>query len=167
MITAQIQTEGARRKLKIVEAALSRQSIDPVVDRVALRTLTSVVKKTPKKWFGQVRRSWQKVHWGLGERVVKNDNKIMRFLEYGTANKGSGFIRPTHAPALFIPLTRKAALSSAESKGGLVYGRDYILAKKVRGIRPRLIVLDQARWSEFWMLKAAKDHVRNALRHAI
>ena len=141
-----------------IERRLTPEALDPFVERIAFMTLRDVVEDTPKKWFGQVRRSWAVRKIGAGFWTIENDNKIMLFLEEGTQAHG-----PVRAKALFIPLTRKAAVAHKEggtrskgsttvtrsipSRGGghrrststLVYGKDYVLAKRVKGITARHI----------------------------
>jgi hypothetical protein len=174
-----------------VGAALTPQALDPVVERVALRALREVVDATPKKWFGQVRRSWQLEKPELGARLVKNDNKIMLFLEEGTRAHGpkgstvaaSGFSASgpqfkvhgnrsgggfTHqgpvkpkTSRLYIPLTRRAAFGW---RPGLKYGRDYILVPWVRGIQARHIAAKQAQKSNDALELAIIDHLEKALK---
>lgn len=174
MITGNVNTAGAQAIMRRAQAALAPGVVDQIVDRIALQTLASVVRATPKKWFGQVRRSWQIKKPHLGFRIVQNENPIMRFLEHGTANKGTGYIYPKRAKALFIPLTRKAA--TAPKSGGkrafltvrsgvsksktLVYGVDYVLAKRVRGIKPRYIVRDERIRTSRRLHIEMQDHIR-------
>lgn len=160
MIRVLVQTEDARRMLKRIQSALEPAAIDPVVGRVGLETLRSVVEATPKRWFGQVRRSWQIEMPTLGSRVVRNDNKIMRFLEFGTANAGQSWIYPKTKKMLYIPLNRRAALGWNES---MVRGVDYILRRRVRGIKPRRIVAKQREIAAKKLLEAFVQHIRRAV----
>lgn len=173
-ISAKVQTQDVLDKIEAVKTALQPAAIDPVVERVALRTQREVVEATPKKWFGQVRRSWQIERPELGARVVKNDNKIMLWLEEGTKAHG-----PVNAKALFIPLTRQAALASQDTttrrrvivrrrKGvtqvqQLVYGRDFVLAKWVRGIQARHIAAKQAVKTELDLFSAMFQHLNRSI----
>lgn len=67
----------------------------------------------------------------------------MTFIERGTANAGTGFIFPTTKRALFIPLTRYAAMNGW--KPTMRAGVSFVIRKFVRGIRPRWIV---KKWRE-------------------
>jgi hypothetical protein len=147
-------------KLAKLRAALEPAATDPVVERVALRAFAKVVKDTPKRWFGQVRMSWQIQKPRPGARVVVNDNKIMLWLEEGTANAGTGRIYPKRGKFLYIPRNRNAALGW---NPGLVYGRDYILRKSVRGIKPRRIAAKVAKEADKWLLADMKAHIKKAL----
>ena len=57
----------------------------------------------------------------------------MLFLEKGTASHG-----PKRAKRLFIPLNSKAHFGGYQS--GMRFGRDFVLAKRVRGIKAMKIV---------------------------
>ena len=137
MIAVRINDEAIRQMIQKLVAGLTPDKFEFVAESAAARVLSEIVPLTPKKWFGQVRRSWKIENGGQGIRRVVNPNKIMRFLEFGTANGGQGFITPVRAKMLYIPLTRRAATGW---KPSLKPGKDYILRRKVRGIKPRKIV---------------------------
>jgi hypothetical protein len=150
-------------KLQALQAALVPAQTDRVVERVALVGLRKVVEATPKKWFGQVRRSWQIQKPREGVRALVNDNKIMLFLERGTMNGGTGYITPKRKKFLYIPKNRNAALGWHP---GLVRGRDYILVKRAKGIKPRRIAERMAKEIDKLLLEAMKTHIRAALAKA-
>ena len=67
----------------------------------------------------------------------------MLWLEKGTGNAGTptsngGYIYPKTARLLFIPLTSTAAVGGWTP--GMKFGTDYVLAKRVRGIKAMRIV---------------------------
>ena len=132
-----IDVGSVRQKFEQLLDDLTVKSLDKAVSKTGAQTLTGLVAATPKRWFGQVRGSWRVEAPKLATRKVVNPHKVMRFLEFGTANKGTGFITPKNKKFLYIPLNRRASFGWNKS---LVYGRDYILKKKVRGIKPRYIV---------------------------
>lgn len=179
------KTEAAKRKLLKIQAALTPEAIDQIVDKAAFQTQAALIKATPKKWFGQVRRGWLVAKPDNGVRIVFNQNPIMLFLEEGTKDHGArqliGPLRPGERrakAALFIPLTRRAVNATAgdvsfgkvdqftvkgetfweearaifqkkttfskgkkrNGKNTFVFGVDYVLAKRVKGIRARHIV---------------------------
>ena len=103
----------------------------------------------------------------------------MYWLENGTGKDTGGYIYPRVARALFVPLTKKAALANRNgftrakvrrivardvktrkgvyrelrgirlpkaprSASTLVYGVDYVLAKRVRGIKPMQIAAKES-----------------------
>lgn len=195
MIRIHTKTKSARATVTRLQKALTPEAVDPVVDEVALRTLAEVIKATPKRWFGQVRRSWQIQTPMPGTRIIVNESKIMAFLEHGTANEGTGFIRPKRKKALYVPLNRRAAagwnqslvqqqivrktqryltpeersrvigtaLPDKNGRTGFLLRGDYLLLKKVRGIKPRRIVAAQRVIAQKRLLKAMKAHIRKAL----
>ena len=85
-----------------------------------------------------------------------NGNKIMGWLEEGTKDHG-----PVTKKALYIPLTRQAAFGW---QPGFVYGRDYILRKRVKGIQARHIAQEQARLAREDLKQSMKDHIKAALK---
>jgi hypothetical protein len=141
--------QGAQQKLRRIARALTPHEQDLVMRRVAWIWHSRMVLRTPKRWTGSTRQAWkvQPLTQGAqrGYRIV-NASKVMRYLEQGTRAHG-----PTNAKRLFIPLTRRAAeagprgVLAAVSGGGrrrFVYGRDYVFAKRVRGITAMWIVRD-------------------------
>ena len=97
--------------------------------RVGYSVMRRLVTATPKKWTGQVRREWQVLPQGSSV-IVTNPSKIMFFLEKGTRAHGA-----TNGKFLYIPLHPAAAMW----RPGLKRGRDFILTKRVRGIKARRI----------------------------
>src|SRR5262249_23283429 len=110
---------------------------------------------TPKKWFGQVRRSWQMQKPRPGTRVLLNQNKIMLFLEEGTREHG-----PVTKKFLYIPLNRNAAMGWHP---GLKLGVDYILRKRVKGTEARWMGREQGKKAQTALFEAMKDHIRRAI----
>jgi hypothetical protein len=173
-VSAAMDSEKTAKALNALEQAVKPEAIDPIIEREAWFTLHRLVNKTPRKWFGQVKMGWQVEKPRTGERIVVNRNKVMKFLEHGTANGGTGYIYPRTKKALFIPLNRKAAGGWSP---GLVMQRmvrgalgwflqkgDYILAKRVRGIKPMHIVKSEAAEVKKRLLHAFKEHIRRAIR---
>jgi len=175
-IVIKADTEQTQRALAAIEKALSPEGLDAVVENVAFRSLLNVVKATPKKWTGQLRREWHMTKPAVGVRVLQNNSKVMKFLEYGTANKGTGFIYPRTAKALFIPLTRKAAMQGwspalkmqrlvkVPGGGWMFQPGDYLLAKRVRGITPRFIVLNGQLYATALMKTEAAKYIRTVVK---
>lgn len=195
--------------LSQLQQALTPRAMDAVMRTEATRTLGDLVRATPRRWTGDTRRAWKIVNPGPAQYTVENPSRVMSYLEYGTANQGTGYIYPVRAKALFIPLTRRAAMMDRSSggrgirrggqfnerigsgkktrfrvriveKGGyavyqrtktgifkqslLVYGVDYVLAKRVRGIKPRGIAARQRVVTKARLLAAMKNHIRQAVR---
>jgi hypothetical protein len=117
--------------------------LDGPVERAASRVLAELAARTPQRWTGATRRAWTIKHTGDGQRLIWNTldgttpNKVFLFLEHGTAGGGTGYIYPRAKKALFIPLTARAAQQGWNP--GLVRDVDYIMRRRVRGIRPRRI----------------------------
>lgn len=200
------KTEAAKARLKKIAAGLNLDAIDKVVDVAAHQTQASLIRKTPKKWFGQVRRGWFVSKIGPGQRVVANSNKIMLFLEEGTKAHGPLQIQGPRRPgerlgraALFIPLTRKAVNATAGIYGvgtvdqfttqgetywetrralfqrtetvrrgrrtvgsrAFVFGIDYVLAKRVKGIKAMHIVANERPIARKRLLAGMKRLVRS------
>lgn len=105
--------KDSARTIEALNQALSPEQLDKVVDKVSLQIFRNVVEATPKKWFGQARKSWQIAPKSVpGQRVIFNNSRQMIWLEKGTAAHG-----PVTAKALFIPLTKRAAIAYAGASG--------------------------------------------------
>lgn len=93
-----------------------------------------------------------------GGYQVSNDRPdIIRHLEFGTVAHG-----PVTAKALFIPLTRRAAIRGWNPS--LVRGRDYILRKWVRGIRATHLVRDSLRDARMSLRERVTNYVAKLVR---
>jgi hypothetical protein len=165
-----------------VEQGLSPAGTDKVVEVVAQKTQAALVQKTidaigvgtrfshPRWNIAKPEQGWKVETPGVGTRDVVNNNKVMTFLERGTANGGSGWITPKVKKMLYIPLTAIAALGWTPAlirqrivKGVVIPG-DYLLAKRVRGIRPRGVVAKQIPETKAMLVQALMDHLRQLIR---
>ena len=110
--------------------------------KVAVHAMGRLIQETPKNKLGgggMTRRKWSLLNYSSGRFVgfeINNTSKVMRFLEYGTKSHG-----PRTAKFLYVPLKKKAIYGWSE---GLKFGKDYVLAKKVKGI-PALRIVDKRR----------------------
>lgn len=145
MIRVRAETDRAAAAVRRIQQGLTPEGIDPIVEKVALKSLAGLVAASPKRWFGQIRSGWTIIKPGPGIRQITIPEKlkgptgvsvadIARFVNFGTADNGTGFIFPKNARRLYIPLMRRAA---AGWQPGFIYGSDYVLALKVRGIQGR------------------------------
>ena len=132
-VDVQVNSDAARAFLNRVQRAFNDGEHEDVVATEAAKSFGRMVRATPKGFTGNTRQSWELQRTGRGEWWIHNDNKVMRFLEYGTRAHG-----PVRAKRLYIPLNRRAAIGGW--RRGLVFGQDYVLAKRVKGIKPMGIV---------------------------
>lgn len=127
--------------------------------------------KTRQAWLPPVRGR-------TVNREIVNRSVVMAYLDRGTGATRGGYIYPRVKKALFIPLTYQASMfarnraSWGEFEGGdedgvdrggsvtyvtdkgnvktkrLTYGVDYVLAKRVRGIKPKRIAQKAQEWGQ-------------------
>lgn len=158
MIRVSTNVREVTRRLQAIRAALTPARQDSILKKVAFVWHARMVLRTPKRWTGATRRAWRVVPHAAGGRTgyrVHNDSAVMRFLERGTRAHG-----PVRAKRLFIPLTRRAAQAGprgvmrANRQVSLNYalgvstrqapafrlGRDYLLVKRVKGVKAMRIV---------------------------
>ena len=159
--------------------ALSSDAQAKVMHRAAQRSRNELIRLTPKKWTGQTRRGWRThVNVGQGIAVVKNDNKVMLYLE-----KGTKAYTAKAGKLLFIPLTRRAAQAGARgviaannavrsqgrtSRGAaralpFRIGRDFVWAKRRKGIAPRNIVKNHRATAMLYMMEEMKHYLRSVI----
>lgn len=110
--------------VKRIESKVSKEQIDKTLSGVAYRGLREMVAAMPSK-TGALRQSWKVLKRGQGEYAIVSLSKVALFLEAGTKAHG-----PKTAKFLYIPLRPNAAVW----RKGMVFGKDYILTKRVRGI---------------------------------
>lgn len=163
MIRTKVKGDAEVARLKRIVSRMPK-ILGDAARRTAIWTQGELIRATPKKWTGMTRKAWQVIRIGDTTFRVENESKVMLFLEEGTKAHGPvtsmsqrpwandpGNVRHGHervlrgqrfrAKRLFLPLTRRAALGGWNP--GLRYGIDYVLAKKVKGIRARHIVEKQ------------------------
>jgi hypothetical protein len=109
-----------------VNKNLSEDTIDKLIQATAFKGLRLFVAAYPKR-TGSVARGWKALKKGIGSYEIVNFNKVALFLEEGTKAHG-----PRRAKFLYIPLRPGAAVW----RQGFVFGQDYILVKRVKGIKP-------------------------------
>lgn len=108
-----------------IQARLSSSTIDNVLEAIAYKGLRMFASILPKR-TGALQRSWSVQKKGIGQYQIFSTSKVALFLEEGTKDHG-----PKTKKFLYIPLRRGAAVW----RKGLVIGKDYILVKRVKGIR--------------------------------
>ena len=104
---------------------ISIEKLKEVLKKVVEQSTDNLREKTPVKWTGNVKASWVTEELKDGFRI-KNTNVVMIYLEKGTKAHG-----PVTAKRLYIPLKPEAVQWSK----GLKFAEDFVLAKRVRGIR--------------------------------
>ena len=120
---------------------LTKKVLSLGLRKVAMHGYKRLKMETPKGFTGQTRRSWyvkNNSSRNISMFVLGNPSKIMKYLEFGTSSHG-----PRKAKLLYIPLTRKASIGGWNKE--LKFGKHYVFAKKVSGIKPLRIVSRQGR----------------------
>lgn len=155
MIRFNVSDAQLKIRMRKLKAAFSQRATLPVIRRQMMITKKNLVEKTPKRWTGQTRRSWQTIMIPNGVAVT-NISKVMVFLEKGTQAHG-----PRRAKFLYIPLNRKAAIGGWNPS--LKRGKDYRLAKRVKGIVAMNIVGRERLLAQRRMLVDMQIFIRAAM----
>jgi len=113
--------------VKKIEKHFSKEKIDKIIEATAYKGLKKIVSIMPKR-TGALGRSWHVNKASIGEYQIVSANKVALFLEEGTRAHG-----PVTAKFLYIPLRPGAATW----RKGFVFGKDYVLVKRVKGIKAR------------------------------
>lgn len=176
VIRVTAQTEAAEALVAALQEGLQPARYDRIVEKAAFQSLAELVQASPKKWFGQIQKGWQVTKPEDGSRIIDipQENKsasgtsvrdITRFVNFGTANNGEGWIVPVKKKILYIPLNPKAAAGWNPSlvlqrvvNGELIRG-DYLLVPRVHGIKGRHFIEPQR--------AKAFERLRDALRQYI
>lgn len=135
-IVIKVRDERAKAYLRNVRDAFQKGLHMEVLKKVAWESFARLVIATPKGYTGNTRQSWKVIPVPNVGYIVTNVSKVMLFLELGTKAHG-----PVKAKFLFIPLNRSAAIGGWTE--GMVYGTDYVLAKRVRGMQALGIVASE------------------------
>ncbi|MDX2187797.1 MAG: HK97 gp10 family phage protein [Opitutaceae bacterium] len=145
-----------------LRALTQPEVLDRPVEIAAWKVRTELIQRTPKRWTGNTRQNWQVKRISPGSWSVFNPSKIMRYLEDGTGHASGGWIYPVRAKALFVPLTQRASFGSW--RDGLKYGVDYVLARRVRAIRPMKIVRNFQPIADVILRNEITAHINKLLR---
>jgi hypothetical protein len=174
--------------LKRLNQALSPSNRAKVHRKAAEVMRGRLIRQTPKRWTGQTRRSWVVNSIDDAGYEVTNTSKVMRFLENGTRAHG-----PKTAKRLFVPLTKRAFLAgprgviaankaaaaqsqwanygaAAAGKKGrkkklpFVVGKDFVFAKRVRGIRALNIVKNARPFAQNLLRVMMTKHIVDSMR---
>jgi len=143
MFTSEFITTAGEKKIEAMLHALRDEAFEQPVEIASWKVYRGLVELTPKRWTGITRREWNVDKVGIGQRLVFNNSKTMKWLEDGTGNEGTatshgGYIYPKSKKFLFIPLNSRAAIGGWTP--GMKFGLDFILARRVRGIKAMHIV---------------------------
>lgn len=142
------------RMLKVVRDSLTPQKMAQITSRAAHETKRSLMKKTPVRFTGKTAKSWQVRKTG-NSYIIENTSEVMAFLERGTRAHG-----PVRARFLYIPLTFRASKGWNKS---LKFGRDYVLARRVRGIKAMHIFRKEKPLARERLRRYIKNHVTRVL----
>lgn len=110
------------------------------IEAEANHTRRNLAAKTPKKWSGKTKKAWTVLNLSTPNLIrfrIENPTAVMRFLEHGTKVR-----RPRTAPHLFIPLKRSAWRKGGYARG-MKFGRDFVFARKAKGIKAIKIIPSQ------------------------
>ena len=136
MFSVRTRSNETLRALEKIQRGFASGSHLPVLERVAWESFKRLVSATPKRFTGATRAAWQVIRAGDRGYVIRNPSRVMNYLEHGTKAHG-----PVAAKFLYIPLRAGAMVWHR----GLVRGSDYILARRVRGIRAMHIARNEQR----------------------
>lgn len=132
-----VKVRGADKLLKdLKKIANPEKTFDTTIKKAAFDSLSRLIETTPKS-TSRVARAWEEPKKkASAEYVVSNKSKTKTGIPIVTIlDEGRGVVLPKRAKRLFIPLTTKGRerldIKVARVKP-LVYGVDYILAKKAR-----------------------------------
>lgn len=117
--------------VKRIQKNVNKDKIDKILNAVSQEGVKTVVGKMPKKpkgkgfVTGQTANKWFAKKLSFGKYQIYSTSKVALFLEQGTRAHG-----PKTAKFLYIPLRKNALVW----RKGMIFGKDYILAKRVKGI---------------------------------
>lgn len=151
MIDITIHDERAEKIFDGLLDAIDDRRVSALLFKEAEITRARLVEATPKKWTGQTRREWRTAPIA-GGWTITNDSRVMRWLEKGTKAHG-----PKRAKMLYIPLVPSAMYGYSK---GFVFGKHYILKKRVRGITAMRIVEKERPLANERLLEAMVEHLK-------
>jgi hypothetical protein len=134
-VNAKALQSALKRTNKALSAAFIKQELRVIAEAAKAEAIT----KTPERFTRNTKAGWQVVSRGSVGWILRNNYKAMKYLENGTKAHG-----PKRANRLFIPLNKKAYNAGPKgvlrNKKNYKWGVDYVLARRVRGIRAHNIL---------------------------
>jgi hypothetical protein len=130
-ISVKIDKIGWDKLVNRIESKLSVKKIDAMLKKAAWQAqkqFVHAVKSKKGKGTGETSDSWKVIEVGKLRYEIVSTSKVAVYLEKGTKAHG-----PVSGKFLYIPL--KPGIKTWRK--GQVYGKDYVLAKKVKGITAR------------------------------
>lgn len=128
-ITTRLDDTAWKRLVRRIERELKPAQLDKLLHKVAWGTQKRLVTTTRSKrgkGTGETSRGWKIIKIGFQQYEIVNTSKVALFLEQGTKAHG-----PKRGKFLYIPLRPGAAIW----RKGLIFGKDYVLARRVKGIK--------------------------------
>ena len=128
-ISYKMDSKGWDKLVREVKTKVSPAEIGKILYKTASNARTDLTRKPrgrKKPGTGETAGSWRVDKLGGLVYNVLSTSKVALFLEKGTKAHG-----PKFKKFLYIPLKASARVW----RKGLIFGRDYILTKKVRGIK--------------------------------
>lgn len=162
-----VKKNTASKAIKRITDGFSPRAQDKVVKAAASEVLKQVVRDTP---YGKTnpgthtRKAWKAqqidvAHWKVQIDPANEDAiRVMGYLEFGTKPHG-----PVNAKWLYIPKTKNAYHGWFE---GLVFGKDYVLAKWVVGITPLRIVERAREFAKVILIQKFVEHLTKLRQRA-
>jgi hypothetical protein len=110
------------------KAKAIRTLVDTEVMKEAHRTHKDLTEATPVGYTGKTRRGWKVKRFESGNWIIRNDTKVIQYLEHGTKAHGAKTQK-----RLYLPL--KAGPWRTGYRRGMKWGTHFVMAKRVRGIK--------------------------------
>lgn len=162
-LSVSVDARKLSRAIGKLRTSVTKASLDPAISKVSDDTLRYARRKTPKRLTGKTREAWKKRRRGHASYYVENNTKVYKFIDNGTKAHG-----PKRARVMVLLLSKRAL--KAGVKGVLAnrrrfrYGKDYAIARRVRGIKPMRITEKVRAYAQPLVTKAMDRHIRKALQ---
>ena len=127
-----------QKKIKRTQRSVAKLAQQEIA-KEAHRTHRDLTKETPVGWTGDTRKAWRtnRISSQPPWYRVENKKNVMHWLEHGTKTR-----YPRSGGKLFIPL-RHSAWKAGGYQKGMKHGRDFVFAKRARGLRPLKLIPKQ------------------------
>lgn len=136
---------------------MAKGAVDFRMRVIVAKTYMRCRRNTPRRFTGETKRAWVMRRNSTANYSVVNTRRVMRFLEKGTRAHG-----PKKAPRMFVPLNQKAFWAyKLGSKKKLVLGKDFVLRKRVKGIRPHKIIETNTKIAQKEVAAAMVKHAKH------
>lgn len=146
-IHVRVDAKKTLRELKRMEREMMAKALDKEMAKIKTVVFKEAKRLTPKgplRGKTRTRDMWEWHKRGASRYTVRNRTKVFRWLDRGTRSHGAKKAGGRFGGRMFVPISSRAKRVGIKGVMGnrakYRYGKDFVLAYRVKGIKAHKIV---------------------------